>query len=60
MRRMRKDRGAMGPPADLPGMRRHALLRQLTEPPCKQARAPERASRDCVGAAGRALALLLS
>ena len=37
-----------------------ALLRQLAEPPCHQARAGHRASRDRLGGAGRTLALLLS
>src|SRR5688500_2487557 len=32
VRRVREDRRAVGPPAHLPGMRRHALLRQLAEP----------------------------
>ena len=37
----------------------HALLRQLAQPARQQARACQRSPGDCVGGAGRALALLL-
>ncbi len=61
MRRMREDRRILGASADLPGMmRRHALLRQLAEPSRQPTRASERTPCDCVSAARRALAILLS
>src|SRR5918994_2760250 len=41
-------------------MRRHALLRQLTEPPRDQTRAKNWTSSDCVRGAWRTLAVLLS
>src|SRR5947207_2633167 len=50
MRRMREDRRTLGSSADLSNVRRHPVLRQFTEPACQQARAPERASRDCLRA----------
>jgi len=49
--RWSKDRFWLGPSTHVPGMRAHALLRQLAEPPCDEARAHERTSGDCVGGA---------
>src|SRR5205814_964480 len=56
---MREDRRAVGAPAHLPGMRRHALLRQLAEQARHEAREGDVASRDRVRRARRTLALLL-
>src|SRR2546428_8796130 len=50
----------MGPPAYLPGMWRHPLLRRLAQPTCHETRARDRPSGHRVGGAGRALAVLLS
>ena len=43
VRGVRQDRRPLGPPAHLPGMRRHPLLRQLAEPARHQARARDAA-----------------
>ena len=59
MRRMRKDRFALGSFADVPDVWRYALLRQLAEPACQQTCARQRASGHRFRAAGRALAILL-
>src|SRR5262249_34234363 len=60
VRRVRQDRRAVGPPADLPGMRGDALLRQLAESARDEARAGQRTSGDRVGRTRRTLAVLLS
>lgn len=57
---MRENWRALGPSADLPGVRRDALLRRLTQSPRHQARAREQTSRDRVGRARGALVVLLS
>jgi hypothetical protein len=60
MRRMRKDRQLLGSSADVPDVWSYAVLRQLTESACQQTRAREWTSGDRIGAAGRALVVLLS
>jgi len=57
--RWSKDRFWLGPSTHVPGMRAHALLRQLAEPPCDEARAHERTSGDCVGGAWWKMVVLL-
>ena len=57
---MRKDRFLLGASADVPNMWSHAVLRQLTESARQQTRAREWTSSDRVGAARRALVVLLS
>ena len=60
MRRMRKDRILLGASPDVPDVWSHAVLRQLAESTRQQARARQWTSGDRVGAAGRALVVLLS
>ena len=60
MRRMHQDGVAMGPPSDLPDVRRHALLRLVAESPCLRARPLDSPSRCRVRRSRRALAVLLS
>ena len=48
---MREDGRPLGSPANMSDLRHYPMLRQFAEPSCQQACAPERASRDCVGAA---------
>jgi thioredoxin reductase (NADPH) len=60
VRGVREDRSPVGSPPDVPGVRQHALLRQLAESPREQARPGGRASRDRLRRARRALAVLLS
>src|SRR4051812_48457509 len=59
MRRVRKDRRPVGALAHVPNLRRDALLRRFTKPARYQTRECVRPSRDRLGTAGRALALLL-
>jgi hypothetical protein len=60
VRGVREDRCPVGASPDAPGVRPDALLRQLPESPREQARPGGRASRDRLGRARRALAVLLS
>ena len=60
VRRVRQDACPLGAPADVPGMRLDAVLRQLTQSARIASRAKQRTRRDRVGGAGRALAVLLS
>jgi hypothetical protein len=60
MRGVREDRGSMASSAHVPGMRRDALLRQLTEPAREQTRARKRTPGHCIRSAGRTLVILLS
>src|SRR5215207_6108722 len=55
---MREDRIALGPSADVPGVRRHPLLRQLTESPRQQACPRQPSSRGRLGRARGTLAVL--
>ena len=57
---MRENWRALGPPANVSGVRHDALLRRLAEPPRHQARAGEQASRDRIGRGGGELVVLLS
>src|SRR5262249_44444112 len=50
----------LGPPADLPGVRGHGVLRRLAQPPRHAACANDAPSRHRLGRDGRALAVLLS
>jgi hypothetical protein len=56
---MRKDRFLLGASPDVPDMRSNAVLRQLTESARQQTRARQRTSGNRIGAAGRALVVLL-
>src|SRR5262249_40185974 len=60
LRGMRQDRGDVDAPADVPDLRRHAVLRLVTQPPRKPPRTCRPPSGRGVRRAGRALALLLS
>jgi hypothetical protein len=60
MRRMRKDRRAVGASADLPDLWSHALLRQLAESARQQTRARYGTSCRRIRTAGGALVVLLS
>ena len=60
MRRVRQDRRAVGAFANMSGMRRDVVLRQLTESTRQQTRTRDWTPRDCVRAARRTLAVLLS
>ena len=60
MRRMREDRFLLGASPDVPDVWSHAVLRQFAESARKQTRKRQWTSRDCIGAAWGALALLLS
>ena len=60
VRGVRQDRRALGAPAHVSDLRRHALLRLLAEPAREQARAHVGAPGHRVGRTGRTLALLLS
>src|SRR5438093_10575175 len=60
VRGVRQDSCAMGPPADLSGVRRDALLRRFAESPRQQTCSGQRPSRDRVRTTWRALAVLLS
>ena len=60
MRRVRENRWLLGSSAHMPDMWSDTLLRQLTESARKQARARQWTSGDRIGAAGRALVVLLS
>ena len=60
MRRMHQDRQLLGSSANMPDMWSDALLRQLTESARQQARARHWTSGNRIGAAGRALVVLLS
>ena len=57
---MRKDRFLLGASPDVPGMWSDALLRQLAESARQQTRARQWTSGDRIGAARRALVVLLS
>ena len=59
VRGVRQDRRALGAPADVPAVRRDALLRQLTQPSREQACARDRASGDRLRRTRRALVVLL-
>jgi hypothetical protein len=60
MRRVRKDRFLLGTSPDVPDVWSYAVLRQLTESARQQTRARQWTSCDRIGAAGRALVVLLS
>ena len=60
MRRMREDRFLLGASPDVPDVWSHAVLRQLTESARQQTRARQWTSGERIGAAGRALVVLLS
>ena len=60
MRRMRKDRFALGSFADVPDVWRYALLRQFAESACQQTRACHGASGHRFRPARRTLVILLS
>ena len=57
---MRQDPEPLDAPAHVPDVRRHAVLRLVAEPSRQYTRARQHASGDCVGGAGRAMAVLLS
>lgn len=59
VRRMRQDRRHVGAPANVSGVRRHPLLRQLTQPSRDATRAGDWASGGRFRGAGRTLAVLL-
>ena len=59
MRRMREDRFLLGASPDVPDLWSHAVLRQLTESARQQTRPRQWTSGDRIGAAGRALVVLL-
>jgi hypothetical protein len=59
MRRMREDRQLLGPSTDVSDMWSDALLRQLAESARKQTRARQWTSGDRIGAARRAVVVLL-
>src|SRR6478752_10535769 len=52
LRRVHQDPRAVGPLANVPELRRDALLRFVAQPPREQARASQQASGDRIGAAG--------
>ena len=60
MRRVRESRRTMGASPDLSAMRRHFMLRQLTESTRQQTRARRRASGDRFRATRGTLVVLLS
>ena len=60
VRRVREGRRPVGPPAHLPDLQLHPLLRQFTQSTRDGARTRHGASGDCLGGAGGALAVLLS
>ena len=57
---MREDRFLLGASADVPDVRRNAVLRQLAESARQQTRACQWTSGNRIGAAGRTLVVLLS
>ena len=57
---MRKDRLLLGSSTDVPNVWSHAVLRQFTKSARQQTRARQWTSGDRIGAAGRALVVLLS
>jgi hypothetical protein len=60
MRRMREGRFLLGASPDVPNVWSHAVLRQLAESARQQTRTRQWTSGDRIGAAGRALVVLLS
>lgn len=58
VRRMHEDRVSMGSSSYLPGVRRHAVLRQLAESPRDEACTGEPAPGDRVSRVRRAFAIL--
>src|SRR6476469_9780350 len=60
MQRMRKDRFLLGASPDVPDVWNHSVLRQLAKSARQQTRTCQWSPRDCVGAARRAMVVLLS